>query len=54
VGRTASYDAPFIPMALLLALGSVLWLNVDGSIQLGDGHPAQSHAARPAGETAVS
>ena len=54
VARTGSYDAPFIPMALLLALGSVLWLSVDGSLQLGDGHPAYSHAGIQADETAVS
>jgi ACS family D-galactonate transporter-like MFS transporter len=40
VERTGSYDAPFVPMAALLAIGAVLWLNVDASLQLGDGHPA--------------
>jgi MFS transporter, ACS family, glucarate transporter len=44
VERTGSYDAPFVPMAALLGIGAVLWLNVDGSLQLGDGHPAYTHA----------
>jgi MFS transporter, ACS family, glucarate transporter len=54
VERTGSYDAPFIPMAALLAIGAVLWLKVDGSVQLGGGPPAHGHAGLPAEETAVS
>jgi MFS family permease len=54
VARTGSYDAPFVPMAALLALGSVLWLCVDGSSQLGGGHRAHSYAGLPAEEAAVS
>ena len=34
VARSGSYDAPFIPMAVLLAVGAVLWLKVDASRQL--------------------
>ena len=44
VARTGSYDAPFVPMAMLLTIGAVLWLNVDGSVQLGDGHLAPVYA----------
>jgi len=36
VDRTGSYDAPFIPMAVLLLLGAALWLNVDASRELAD------------------
>ena len=38
VNRTGSYDAPFVPMAVLLPIGAGLWVKVDGSLQLGDGH----------------
>jgi len=31
---TGSYDAPFIPMAVLLLLGAYLWMKVDASEQL--------------------
>jgi ACS family glucarate transporter-like MFS transporter len=31
VERFGSYDAPFIPMAVLLFIGSILWLKVDAS-----------------------
>lgn len=34
VDRSGSYDAPFVPMAVLLSLGAVLWLKVDASRQL--------------------
>ena len=34
VDRTGSYDAPFIPMAVLLLVGAVLWTNVDASQEL--------------------
>jgi len=44
VRRTGSYDAPFVPMAVVLAVGAVLWLKVDGSLRLGDGHPEESHS----------
>ena len=42
VDRTGSYDAPFIPMTVLLLVGAVLWVNVDASRELG-GEP---HEAR--------
>jgi ACS family D-galactonate transporter-like MFS transporter len=35
VDRYGSYDLPFIPMALLLALGALLWLKVDPAKPLG-------------------
>ena len=35
VDRTGSYDAPFIPMAVLLLIGAGLWVNVDASRELG-------------------
>ncbi len=34
VARSGSYDAPFIPMAVLLTVGALLWLKVDASRQL--------------------
>ena len=34
VERSGSYDAPFIPMAVLLTVGALLWLKVDASRQL--------------------
>jgi ACS family glucarate transporter-like MFS transporter len=34
VDRTGSYDAPFIPMAVLLLVGAVAWVNVDASEEL--------------------
>jgi hypothetical protein len=40
VGRTGSYDAPFVPMTILLILGAALWMNVDASRQIG-GHPSE-------------
>ena len=36
VDRTGSYDAPFIPMTVLLLIGAALWVNVDASRELGD------------------
>jgi sugar phosphate permease len=36
VDSTGSYDAPFIPMAVLLFLGAALWVNVDASREVGD------------------
>ena len=41
VNRTGSYDAPFIPMAVLLLVGAALWVNVDASRELG-GEPTQA------------
>jgi MFS transporter, ACS family, glucarate transporter len=35
VDRTGSYDAPFIPMAVLLLVGAGLWVNVDASREVG-------------------
>jgi predicted MFS family arabinose efflux permease len=34
VQRFGSYDAPFVPMAAVLFLGALLWLNVDASEDL--------------------
>ena len=31
VTRSGSYDAPFIPMAVVLCIGAGLWLKVDAS-----------------------
>jgi MFS transporter, ACS family, glucarate transporter len=31
VNRSGSYDAPFVPMALLLFLGAGFWLGIDAS-----------------------
>jgi MFS transporter, ACS family, glucarate transporter len=36
VDRTGSYDAPFVPMAVLLLAGAVLWVNIDASQELRD------------------
>jgi MFS family permease len=38
VARTGSYDAPFIPMTVLLLVGAVLWANVDASQELRGAH----------------
>ena len=35
VDRSGSYDAPFVPMAALLFIGSMLWLRVDASQKIG-------------------
>jgi len=40
VDRTGSYDAPFIPMTILLLLGAALWVNVDASREVGGESPA--------------
>jgi sugar phosphate permease len=37
VDRTGSYDAPFIPMTVLLLVGATLWLNVDASREIDSG-----------------
>jgi predicted MFS family arabinose efflux permease len=34
VDRFHSYDAPFVPMAVLLFLGALLWLKIDASTEL--------------------
>ena len=34
VDRFGSYDAPFVPMIVLLFLGALLWFKVDASNQL--------------------
>ena len=39
-GSHGSYDAPFIPMAVLLLVGAALWLNVDASREVSDDSPA--------------
>ena len=36
VDRSGSYDAPFVPMAVLLSIGALLWLRVDASAKIGD------------------
>jgi hypothetical protein len=40
VDRTGSYDAPFIPMTVLLLVGAALWANVDASREVGGDPPA--------------
>ena len=42
VSRFGSYDAPFVPMAALLFLGSLLWLKIDASQELG-AEPQAAH-----------
>jgi len=41
VDRTGSYDAPFVPMIVVLVLGAALWLNVDASRELGGDSPGR-------------
>ena len=41
VDRTGSYDAPFVPMTVLLLLGAALWVNVDASREVGGDSPAR-------------
>lgn len=43
VDRTGSYDAPFIPMTVVLLIGAMLWVNVDASREL-SGHEHRSIA----------
>jgi predicted MFS family arabinose efflux permease len=38
VQHFGGYNAPFVPMALLLFLGSLLWFKVDASQPLGEAH----------------
>ena len=48
VDRTGSYDAPFIPMTVLLLVGAVLWLNVDASRELaGAPHDDRRNSSAP-------
>jgi MFS family permease len=35
VERFASYDAPFVPMAVLLGVGALLWFRIDASREVG-------------------
>jgi MFS transporter, ACS family, glucarate transporter len=35
VERSGSYDAPFVPMVVLLLIGALLWVKVDASRELG-------------------
>ena len=49
VERFGSYDAPFVPMAGLLFLGSLLWLKIDASEDLN----AEPLAGRRRGASAV-
>jgi len=37
VERFHSYDAPFVPMAVLLFIGALCWLRVDASKELSAG-----------------
>jgi MFS family permease len=41
VDRTGNYDAPFIPMTVLLIVGAALWANVDASRELSSGPHAR-------------
>ena len=41
VDRAGSYDAPFVPMTVLLLVGAVLWLKVDASESVG-GTPVEA------------
>ena len=48
VDRTGSYDAPFIPMTVLLLIGAVLWVNVDASRELGgEPHDDRRNSSAP-------
>ncbi len=43
VGYFGNYNAPFVPMVVLLSVGAVLWLQVDATRELfPDEHPAES------------
>ena len=53
VDRSGSYDAPFVPMAVVLCIGAALWLMVDASEKVGDiGAPLVPVPATPAAEPA--
>jgi predicted MFS family arabinose efflux permease len=45
VTRFGSYDAPFVPMAAILALGAFLWLRVDASQSLDEPASGGARAA---------
>ena len=47
VERFGSYDAPFVPMAVLLFLGAVLWLKVDASKELAATDHSRASSAIP-------
>ena len=54
VGYFGNYNAPFIPMVALLALGALLWLQVDPTRELfPEELPDESVSARPLGLSAV-
>ena len=38
VERLGSYDAPFVPMAAALFVGTLLWLKIDASTELSGVH----------------
>jgi predicted MFS family arabinose efflux permease len=51
VNRSGSYDAPFVPMALLLFVGAGLWLAIDASRELSVGPtPATAAGSRLSAE----
>jgi MFS transporter, ACS family, glucarate transporter len=47
VNRTGSYDVPFIPMAVLLVIGALLWLKIDPARELIPGIETVSKTALP-------
>ena len=54
VGYFGNYNAPFLPMVALLALGALLWLQVDPTRELfPEKHPDESVSARPLRSSAV-
>jgi MFS transporter, ACS family, glucarate transporter len=48
VDRTGSYDAPFVPMAVLLFIGALLWFRVDAATTLAAAPPALAPVRTPA------
>ena len=53
VTRFHSYDAPFVPMAVVLCIGAALWLMVDASEKIGErratpGYPVPGERPRQA------
>jgi MFS transporter, ACS family, glucarate transporter len=53
VNRFRSYDAPFVPMAALLLLGSNLWFEIDASRELRTESFATPQIRRSVNQTAV-
>ena len=54
VGYFGNYNAPFLPMVALLALGALLWLQVDPTRELfPEKHLDESVSARPLRSSAV-